>query len=144
MYIHCKRGFFEIDQWDGTLIPDAVHQNIINTLVSRATQRGHEKPTQAVVVIRSRRRDSLHAIIKGMKHLFVTASPREWDYAWRVYALKEDLVLIMGRLAGDIDYRNFKMTSHQRFPQEEKLAHAIWHAANREDRPAIEPELPAT
>jgi hypothetical protein len=130
MYLHCKHGFVEADAWDGQPIDELpVHTAVLATITAAG---------ECAIVVRSRRRDTLHSLIadlpryKGRGHLPVIAvfeSPKWWDYEFRCYLTATEWGQVLASVAMDLDYRNFKSYAAIRAPQEAQLAADIWHAA---------------
>ena len=138
MYLHCKVGFVEADAWDGGKI--AGHEDILAGIAAA----GH-----TVVVVRSREADTLTALCDSLPRFYaagampridVLPSPPEWDYEFRVYLTAVEWALVLGRVAMDLDYRNFKSWTTAHAPEQHGLAHDIWSAANRAQRFRWEPE----
>lgn len=135
MYIHCKKGFVEADRWDGDMPNEPTHASILAELA---------KSEQEIVVCRSRRMDTLWTLCsklprfnaKGiLPRIEVLASPPGWDYQYRVYLLKAEWGAVLTQIAMDLDYRNFKSYAARSAPQENRLAHDIWHAASHVAEP---------
>ncbi len=130
MYLHCKHGFVEADRWDGNPVGLPEHA----AMIAAISNAGH-----AVIVVRSRRRDTLHSLVGDMPRykaqgilprIVVLASPPGWDYEFRCYLSAAEWGMVLVRVAMGLDYRNFKSWTSLRAPQEGQLAIDIWHAAH--------------
>lgn len=122
MYIHCKQGFIEVDRWDGNAIltaPD--HQAEITKL--------HRRKRGPVMVVRSRKRETIEGLLKGMRGKHTIWETPTWDYQFRVYLTATDFANVVARVLAEIDYRNFKSWTGRNAPGESRLAHDIWQVA---------------
>ena len=123
MYLHSKYGFVEADRWDGSRLPRADHQSLLDQLAG------------PVIVVRSRHQATLSdlaALLPTTRTIPVLESPQGWDYEWRMYLTATEWGAVMAAIAMDLDYRNFKSWHHDHRPEHYKLAYAIWDAACRD------------
>ena len=128
MYIQCMLGFIEADRWDGTEIPIKSHMRAIDKL---------QMDSSDIFVLRSRSERTLgmavQCIVGGKNNITrpVLASPRDWDYEWRVYVSAKEFALIMSNIIDGTQYRNFKKWCGTHSKGQSVLAHDIWHAAHK-------------
>jgi hypothetical protein len=126
MYLHCKAGFVEADQWDGTRIPDSNQQAIAQA----CRQAGGN-----AIIVRSRDGVTLVALLGDVgidREVFHTPA---WDYPFRCYVTVDEWMRMLQGVALNLDYRNFKhWTGQNRNPGEHELAFRIWQAAYDEGR----------
>jgi hypothetical protein len=115
MYLMTKAGFFEIDRWDGTPVPEhpflkLPKQFIVRARARRDLERFREKylPEQDVPIRKS---------------------PPGWDYEFRVYLTEREFGIAMAAVANDVDYRNFKSYCGAHVPDLDVLAHAVWESS---------------
>lgn len=127
MYLQWKKGFIEADSWDGKLTGDKTQDAALGDARRRETSGG-------VVVVRSRRRETIEELITAVRGLNARAleSPLTWDYEWRVYLTSGEFATFMATVALSLDYRNFKSWCSVNDPGSYELAHDLWDAAHRD------------
>lgn len=106
MWIFTKYGFFSAvsgKQEDGSIMPD-------------------------LMVVRARERVHLERLVKRFcLDAVITTTPNR-DYACRIVISKSDWILVMARLAGEIEYDNFKtaVKNYQGPTHYEQVLHHVW------------------
>jgi hypothetical protein len=127
VYLQCKHGFIEADAWDGKLTGIRTHDAALRDARKRET-------SGSVVVVRSRRVDTIADLIAAVRGLGDDVSPLEspltWDYEWRAYLTSGEFATFMATVALSLDYRNFKSWCQANDPPSYKLAHDLWDAAH--------------
>lgn len=134
MYLQCKFGFVEVDEWDGSPIPVADQMAEVVALKRRSRK---------VMVVRARDSETLLRLLElvgagrpggVVAPPTVWKSPEDWDYEWRMYVSGTLWKKILCDVADAIDYRNFKHWTVEHDPTQKALAKAIWEAAHTHAR----------
>ena len=127
MYLMVKSGFFEVDRWDGSPVPEPQHQAEIEELVAMGRSMGVE----GIAVVRCRHQAELVALLRrySTRQHRIWKSPPGWDYEWRAYLTLAEWAAVMAQVGADLSYRNFKSWCHGSAPWQAELAHAVWTAA---------------
>lgn len=120
MWIFTKHGFF-------------------SAVCARQGDGKHGRPVDADrMMVRARIREHLEALKQQFPQHLGQSEIQEsvgTDYAFRLFVPKSDWVLIMGQLADEIDYDNFKseVARHQGRPGAayEHALHEVWSVMNR-------------
>lgn len=120
MWIFTKHGFF-------------------SAVCARQGDGKHGRPVDVDrIMVRARVREHLTALKQQFPEQLGQSEIQEsvgTDYAYRLFVQKSDWVLIMGQLADEIDYDNFKseVAKHQGRPGAayEHALHEVWSVMNR-------------
>jgi hypothetical protein len=81
------------------------------------------------VLVRARAREDLEALKRQIPDLEIHETPPPaHDYGYRAFVTKDQWREAAARLAGEIDYDNFKNAVHDRQGRDrEHLYHEVWH-----------------